>query len=221
MKSRLLLKTLQYSAQTVANRQRESRVTGYLENGPGSRKVTLRPIKSEAGFTLLEVITVALIIGILSAIAAPSWQGFITRQRISTINNRVFQALRTAQSDAKLKKSQVTVSFDKNVDPPTLKISDQPSSQTLNADGEIKPGQITLSAQAGSPLADDNIITFDYDGTLQKVPVQALPFIVTISPTQGTAKQCVIVETSLGGMRTAEGTDCTPASPSPSPSPSP
>src|SRR4028119_1142300 len=81
--------------------------------------------KSDAGFTLLELIVIVLILGVLSSIAAPSWLAFINRQRVRTVNDRVFQTLRSAQSEAKRSKRDITVTFNTNasnppVDPPTV-----------------------------------------------------------------------------------------------------
>jgi type II secretory pathway pseudopilin PulG len=47
------------------------------------------------------LLVIVLLLGILSAIAAPSWLAFINRQRVRTVNDRVLQTLRTAQSEAK------------------------------------------------------------------------------------------------------------------------
>ncbi len=46
-------------------------------------------------------------IGILSAIAAPGWQAFTTGQRLKTVNNQVFQAIKSAQAEAKRKKQML------------------------------------------------------------------------------------------------------------------
>jgi prepilin-type N-terminal cleavage/methylation domain-containing protein len=175
--------------------------------------------KADGGFTLLEVLVIALIIGILSSIAAPSWLAFINRQRVRTVNDRVFQSLRLAQSEAKRTKSSVTVTFnyDPNatppVDPPTVTF-DPPlatggSTQTLNAGGEIKPGTIALRNNAPA-----NSIVFDYLGNVNELPLDTSVtpnvsrFVATVSPVNGGAKQCAIVETLIGGMRTDEGTNC-------------
>ncbi|MEG4327119.1 GspH/FimT family pseudopilin [Microcoleus sp. herbarium5] len=167
--------------------------------------------KGDGGFTLLEVLVIALIIGIFSSIAAPSWQGFINRQRVRTVNDRVFQSLRTAQSEAKRTKRDVRVTFytsssNPSFDPPRVEIDTNPAEpdplkkeirkETFNSGGEIKPGTIILSPTAPS-------ITFDYQGNLAP---GTTPFVVSVSTVNGGAKQCAIVQTIIGGMRTDEGT---------------
>ena len=178
--------------------------------------------KGDGGFTLLEVLVTVLVLGILSSIAAPSWLAFINRQRVRTVNDRVLQTLRTAQSEAKRTKSDVTVTFsyDPNANPPvkpTFTI-DTNTPQNLDAGGEIKPGQVKLFAQANG-VSTIKSITFNYQGTITSPSIQSKTprqltggFTVTIyppdSPANTAAKQCVIVETLIGGMRTAEGTEC-------------
>src|SRR4028119_1175294 len=174
--------------------------------------------KSDAGFTLLELIVIVLILGVLSSIAAPSWLAFINNQRVRTVNDRVFQSLRTAQSEAKRSKRDVTVTFytlssTLPADPPRVEIDTNPAEsdvskkeirkETFSSGGEIKPRTIVLATNATS-------ITFDYQGN-----PSTIPFVVTVAPfdtsvpsglapnTKG--KQCVIVETLLGSMRTDEG----------------
>jgi len=53
------------------------------------------------GFTLIETLIVVIIVGILAAIAGPSWIGFIQQQRLSTAADKVYQAVTGAQSLAK------------------------------------------------------------------------------------------------------------------------
>lgn len=171
--------------------------------------------KGDGGFTLLEVLIIVLIIGIFSSIAAPSWLAFINRQRVRTVNDRVFQSLRLAQSEAKRTKRDITITFSApSVDPPTVTftppLATGGSTQTLNAGGEIKPGTIALRHNN----APANSIVFDYLGNVNELPldISANPnvrrFVATVSTVNGAAKQCAIVETIIGGMRTAEGNDC-------------
>ena len=173
-----------------------------------------RSRKGDNGYTLLELIVVVILLGVLASIAAPGWLGFINRQRVRTVNDRVFQSLRLAQSEAKRTKRDVTIIFSAlPVDPPTVTF-DPPlptggSEQKLDGGGEIKPGTITLLTNvttAGGADLPLNSIIFDYQGNVKQFPPIGR-FVVSVSAVNGGGKQCAIVETIIGGMRTAEGND--------------
>ena len=191
--------------------------------------------KGDQGFTLLEVLVTVLVLGILSSIAAPSWLAFINNQRVRTVNDRVLQSLRSAQSEAKRTKRDVTITFytsssTPSVDPPRVEIDTNPAEpdplkkeirkETFSSGGEIKPRTIALSTNATAYtdgyLVPANSIVFDYQGNVKKLPPdpsdpkKTRAFVVTISPAVGGGKKCVFVETILGGMRTDEGAACPP-----------
>lgn len=61
----------------------------------------------QSNMTLIEKLTVAFIIGILSAIAVPTWSGFVSAQEVKVTGNEIQLGLASAKSEARLKKFQL------------------------------------------------------------------------------------------------------------------
>ncbi|AKG24761.1 hypothetical protein IJ00_20450 [Calothrix sp. 336/3] len=144
--------------------------------------------QQDDGFTLIEVLVVILMVGVLSAIAAPSWLGFVNRQRVSKANDAVLGALQAAQTEAKKKKLSYSVSFRNNNKSPEIAIypgSTLPTNPVWKPLGDnisFKPGEIIIytnlhstnsntkaSANITYSTAGSGTITFDYMGTLTDV----------------------------------------------------
>ncbi|HLO49841.1 MAG TPA: hypothetical protein VK211_15600 [Kamptonema sp.] len=66
---------------------------------------------SVAGFTIIEILIIILMLGIFSAIAAPSWLAFINNNNLRISQDRIYWAIRTAQSNAKRDKVEWQASF--------------------------------------------------------------------------------------------------------------
>lgn len=191
--------------------------------------------QGNAGFTLVEVIAVVLMVGILAAIAIPGWSTFINRQRVSKANDAVLSALQEVQQQAKSKKLKYSVTFRNNNNLPEVVF--HPDSETPNTsnasqwkilgdDLALKPGQIWIGSNIGNPNQGGSTvatitnngttvkkITFDYNGTLPINATTPLKIVVAApvggNPTQASGfKRCVIVETLLGGIRTAKDSEC-------------
>jgi prepilin-type N-terminal cleavage/methylation domain-containing protein len=184
-----------------------------------------KPFSNAAGFTLLELIVVVLMIAILSAIAAPGWLAFVNRQRVAKVSDAVFSAMQEAQREAKRTKLSYSASFRNNngvlqvathrtfeEDGETLIDINSINAawKTLGGDLEIKPNQVLLCSnvvdanfnKAGSldcDLGTARTITFDYLGNLAEQPSNGdpadTPLIVTAGIPESNNSNAVIEAT--------------------------
>ncbi len=165
------------------------------------------------GFTLLEVLVVMIIVGILSAIAAPSWLSFVNNQRINASQTKIFSAIKTAQSDAKIRQSdnsnrtRITFTFT----PPStssyrLDNVRADGGQEQSPDPGIAISSITENGvtQASLVSASSYSLEFDskgflYDPNLSKT----LPICINLKVSQGSQrKRWIRIQTLLGAIVT-------------------
>ncbi len=151
---------------------------GKLAHFPSASKVQDRhlrakqrlPASSNAGFTMIELIVVVIMIAILSAIAAPGWLAFVNRQRVSKVSDAVSSAIQTAQQEAKSKKVSYSVSFYTPLDGvlkgiPQVAIypaDSSPNWTNLSNNLEIKPNQVILGTNLVGTSTKEPYITTKY-----------------------------------------------------------
>jgi prepilin-type N-terminal cleavage/methylation domain-containing protein len=132
------------------------------------------------GFTLLEVLVVVILIGIIFAIAAPGWDAFLSRQRVTAAREQVLQAIRQTQSVARTTRTPQVLVFDQNpggmprVGTRSLAgITALPLDSTtinnwksLGSSGEISTQQAQLIAlRSNSPLINNRYYQLVFDST--------------------------------------------------------
>ncbi|MGK7919266.1 MAG: Tfp pilus assembly protein FimT/FimU [Trichodesmium sp.] len=157
--------------------------------------------QKDRGYSLTELTIVVLIIGILAAIIAPGWLGFINIQRLRTSNDRIYQAMKTARSNAIRDKITWQASFRQQdeiaqwaVHPESLNAQ---NANWQNLESSVKIDNETTMLQDSS--TEIWRIKFNYKGHPNSVRR------ITVSPhSGGTAKRCVFVSTLLGAMRTSK-----------------
>lgn len=155
---------------------------------------------SHQGFTLPEVLATIIIVGVLSAIAVPSWFSFTQERQLNIAQNQVYRSIREAQNQAKKEKLPWQASFRQannvvqwTVHPSTVSPNNA-SWNNLNERIQIDPETTALSS-TGLWQAK-----FDYQGNA------ALPLkrITLSNKGGGKSKRCVYVSTILGALRMAK-----------------
>lgn len=178
----------------------------------------LKPnIKSNGGFSFIEVLIVVTISAVALALSAPNLTTFFFRQRLNTANREIYQALRLTQSEASrrkeiwqlsLRKQNGVVQWAKHHDSVSLpEIAWHDLDETIDFDlGN------THTVEGGN----DGImkIRFDHNGHLvdpnNQISNQTPQITLRLSKgdPSGFARRCVFIETIIGAMRVEKDQEC-------------
>jgi type II secretory pathway pseudopilin PulG len=181
--------------------------------------------QSIAGYTLIELIVIMVIVGIFAAIAAPSWLGFLNRQRLSTAQGEAVTAIREAQAKAKQQRRTWAVCFQDTGTVVRWAVSPRLNTawncslaggwQNLTRSDANKIAIDTANSFSPTTLATPAgfyTVEFDEKGWAARSQTDSSKDLGKITfrlrNQTGGSKRCVYVATLLGSVRTANDTDC-------------
>ncbi|MGG6295384.1 pilus assembly FimT family protein [Leptolyngbya sp. AN02str] len=166
-----------------------------------------RFVKSDqqAGFTLTEAIATISIAGVLATIAALGWVAFLNRRHLTSAQDRVFQQIRLAQTQAESSRTVWQVSF-RNVDDrlqAAVHTADAPPGELpwedLIHNIQIDPTRTTLYQKDGVYRVQFSQVG-RVNGRLGRMTLQR--------SADSPARSCVIVSTLLGAARKGHDQEC-------------
>ena len=179
---------------------------------------TQRLNKVNAGFTLVEILVVVVIIGVLAAVSVYSLQSWVNRVRVNGVQDKVLSAIQEAQNRARQQASSWQVSF-----------RQVPQTGELNIQMAIHPATVTptqwtvidepgVQIDTNTPFTNFKqatgnpsywYIQFDNKGNLVRSEApNPLPARITISYKGTVPKRCVEVVTLLGSVRSEGDGSC-------------
>ncbi|MBE9160686.1 prepilin-type N-terminal cleavage/methylation domain-containing protein [Nodosilinea sp. LEGE 06152] len=156
-----------------------------------------------AGFTLTEGLVVAVIVGLLLAIAAPSFFGFLQQRKINIARDMVYQALRVTQTDAmqqrhdrrfSIRERNGQIEWANHAD--TTLATQVPAWQPLVEGVVLANIDNTLAASGGI-----HYVKFDMYGNIKG----QLGTVTVAMSGPNITHRCVVASTMLGAMRKGKG----------------
>lgn len=126
-------------------------------------KDTYRQVENELGFTLIELLIVVAIIGVIAAIAIPSYQGYIERGHRADMMSEL-QNIATTIESRKLAQGRYSNALLTDLGGAFPRQGTALYTISFDPDPLTSEWTITASPILGTRMAGDGDLTFDYRG---------------------------------------------------------
>lgn len=157
--------------------------------------------RNNQGFTLVETLVILIIVGILSAIAAPSFLNMFSRNKVNDALNQVQGALQEAQREAIRKSQSCTVTInktDKKITSPCLITGERDLCDKRDSLGNCTQSRVAIEATTN--LGTTPSITFSFRGNTNNGGM----IVVYSSDNSTDQRGCLAISPGLGIMRTGK-----------------
>ena len=157
------------------------------------------------------------ILGILSAIAAPSWLAFLSRQRLNVAQAEALSIMRDAQANAKREKRVWEACFrqnqpEKKVEWSVHPMIDSAGEMCANARWQDLIGsdanKIEIDSSLSTPRSSSKVyrVRFNHKGRVHGLLGKVT--FMTANSRNNSARRCVLISTLLGVLRTDRDRGC-------------
>jgi prepilin-type N-terminal cleavage/methylation domain-containing protein len=173
----------------------------------GSLPMATQRSRSQLGFTLIEALITISIVGILAAIAAPSFTSWLSGKKTVDVVEQIEGAIKEAQVES-IKRS---ISCTLNIDTTNAIITGTPTTCLPTGQRDLSQlGVATLSKNDSNislgtvNLGTSPSLQFSHKGTLN---ISGTDGLITIYPSSGATTQnsrCIVISSGIGIIRTGK-----------------
>lgn len=168
---------------------------------------------SNAGFTVVEVLVVVIMVGVLAAMGGAGYLAWLNRTRASAAQDVVLNAIRDAQFTAKQRNAPWQASFKEATvkGQKVIQWAVHYADTSPSVWGTIEQGGMQVDTTNTTITTDNNPsgawkVVFNHQGQVRDA--KEVGKLITISNVGGANKRCVFVSTILGAVRTAQDEKC-------------
>jgi len=149
------------------------------------------PRRRSAGLTLIELMVTLAILGVIAALAAPSFSGFVARAKLRGAANEVFADLQYARSESVQKNRVFQVEFSATGYEVWRMDRTAPANRDASTAAEPNPVKTVVWSDSGTNLTGGSAMVVTYNPVRASATIANGPLVIAHSLTGGTLRVTV------------------------------